>query len=372
MARQIIDVTTQNPGWIGDLAKIAFTKTNDNFAELYAGFDRTVGIMGKNRLLNGDFRIAQRGVSFPFAATARYGVDRWFLWGAGSQIGGNQQNADGTALPASMQDRPRNAFQVSVNSVAGNSNFALLQQRLEDVRTLAGGKATFSGWMWSDAAKTISVGMYQLFGTNGSATTKINSQKVSLPSQQWTYVALTFDVPSVAGKTIATADSTLWLNIWLDAGINSDGAADAGGIGQKSGIYWFSQLQLEAGPTATSFEIRPFALELAACQRFYQKSYMHSDPPATFTNAGRMTCGNGGTTNNINRVSVQFRVTMRAPPSIIIYGAPSGTPGYVSQADGSNITGIIEAIGDSSFNAGWNNNNGQWGGWWHWTADAEL
>ncbi|HDS1139572.1 TPA: hypothetical protein QDZ75_003642 [Stenotrophomonas maltophilia] len=35
MARQIIDTTTQNPGWIGDPGRIAFTKTNENFAELY-------------------------------------------------------------------------------------------------------------------------------------------------------------------------------------------------------------------------------------------------------------------------------------------------------------------------------------------------
>lgn len=35
MARQIIDTETQNPGWVGDIAKIAFTKANENFAELY-------------------------------------------------------------------------------------------------------------------------------------------------------------------------------------------------------------------------------------------------------------------------------------------------------------------------------------------------
>lgn len=328
--------------------------------------------IGRNVLINGDFRIPQRGTSFPLAATARYSLDCWFLWGAGSQIGGNQQNADGTALPGTLQNRPRNAFQVTVASVAGANNFALLQQRIEDVRTLSGGKVTFSGWMWADSARTISVNFYQLFGSTGaSATVKVNAQKISLPSQVWTYVTLTFDLPSVAGKTI-TANNTLWLNIWLDAGAGSDAAPDAGGIGQKPGTYWFSQLQLEAGTVATTFEHRPDATEFVLCRRYYRKSYLQSDAPGTYTNAGRFTAGNGANTNQINRFCVLMGDPMRAPPSVVIYGAPSGTPGVVSQADGSNITAVVEAIGDASFNVGWNNTNGQWGGWFQWTADAGL
>ena len=35
MARQNIDTETQNPGWVGDIAKIAFGKVNENFKEIY-------------------------------------------------------------------------------------------------------------------------------------------------------------------------------------------------------------------------------------------------------------------------------------------------------------------------------------------------
>ena len=34
----------------------------------------------------------------------------------------------------------------------------------------------------------------------------------------------------------------------------------------------FSQVQLEEGTVATSFEHRPIALELALCQRYYEKT----------------------------------------------------------------------------------------------------
>lgn len=423
MPQKLIDQTTIQPdGRPGDDAFTAFATCNENFADaegrlsaleggssnigqdvadLKAGLlqetqlrvDADVAeatarqalaqslgarLIGRNVLINGDFRIPQRGANFPVAATARYSLDRWFLWGAGSQIGGSQQNADSVALPVTLQNRPRNAFYVAVSSVAGANNFALLQQRIEDVRTLSGGKVTFSGWMWSDAAKTISVNFYQLFGTTGASdTVKISAQKINLPSQTWTYVTLTFDMPHVAGKTI-TANNTLWLNIWLDAGAGSDGAADAGGIGQKSGTYWFSQLQLEAGSNATPFEIRNDAVELALCQRYYEKSYSLGVPPGTSDRNSSYRCSivNG---YFFAAGTIAFAVQKRSAPAITVYAARDGTAGAGSEV---NATGVFVAnrqvgpsnIGTSQFQTGSNNGGAAAGNTieFHWAADAEL
>ncbi len=333
--------------------------------------------VGKNVLINGDFRVEQRGASFPLAATARYSLDRWFLWGAGSQIGGNQQNADGTAFPGTLQNRPRNAFQVTVTSVAGTNNFAILQQRIEDVRTLSGGKATLSGWMWADSAKTISVNFYQLFGTTGaSATTKVNAQKINLPSQVWTYVTLTFDIPSTAGKTI-TANNTLWLNIWLDAGTGSDGASDAGGIGQKSGTYWFSQLQLEAGTAATTFDYRCDALELMLCQRYYEKSYNVATAPGTAERHGAFVSGLM-TVYLFHAPEVRFVVPKRAIPAVTLYSTQDGAVGNYAENSGggvhvTNRPAIVQYTATTGFELQ-TNGSGLAGniGRAHWTADAEL
>ena len=52
MAQKIIDTTTQQPnGKIGDTAKVAFGKVNDNFAELYALGD---AFKGANQSLSGN------------------------------------------------------------------------------------------------------------------------------------------------------------------------------------------------------------------------------------------------------------------------------------------------------------------------------
>lgn len=130
--------------------------------------------------------------------------------------------------------------------------------------------------------------------------------------------------------------------------------------------------KLERGSAASPYVARPQALEVALCQRYYQKSYNLAVPPGAVTNEGRVTWGSANLTNSLNRAYVTFKCAMRAPPAVVIRGAPSGTAGVISQADGSNVTGSPEAIGETGFNAAWSNNNGQWGGWWHWTADSEL
>ncbi|WP_447905276.1 hypothetical protein [Stenotrophomonas sepilia] len=295
-------------------------------------------LIGRNVLINGDFRVAQRGPSFPLAATARYALDRWLLWGAGSQIGGSQQNADVVALPNTLQNRPRNAFLVTVVSAAGANNFALLQQRIEDVRTLAGGTVTFSGWLWADTAKTVSIGFHQIFGSAASSSepVAIPSQKVTLASQMWTYVQLVFALPSITGKTI-TENSNLRLNIWLDAGTNSDGATDGAGIGQKSGTYWFSQLQVEAGGIATGFDQRSEATELILCKRYHQKSLPVDVTPGPGVAQGFSVPAVAFSSVQA-RIGCMFPVEMRTTPGVTIYRgneSSSGSGNGVSLFNGS-------------------------------------
>ena len=321
-------------------------------------------ILGKNRLINGDFRFWQRGTTSAAAAARRYVADRWEVWSIGSTT-----QVDAMAINDGSIDPPvRYAQRVIVNSVPGAGNMALLRQHIEDVRTDSGKTVTFAVRLYAQAASQIAVNLSQNFGSGGSAAVNVPAQKVALVAG-WQTLQLTFEVPSVAGKTIGTG-SSLILQMWMDAGANYNDVTNT--LGQRSGTYWFANAQLELGATATAFEYRPDALELIYCQRFYCKSYMLGDKPGTFTNAGRYTWGAGTVTNTSMRAYVAFPVQMRAPPAITLYGAPSGTVGAVSQADGSNVTGAAEAIGDRSFNAAWSTNNGQWGGWFQYSADAEL
>ncbi len=134
----------------------------------------------------------------------------------------------------------------------------------------------------------------------------------------------------------------------------------------------YARPKLERGSAASPFVVRPQALEVALCQRYYQKSYNLATTPGTVTNEGRVAWGSANLTNSLNRAYVTFKCVMRAPPAVVLRGAPSGTTGVISQADGTNVAASPEAIGETGFNAAWSNTNGQWGGWWHWTADSEI
>ncbi|WP_421020667.1 hypothetical protein, partial [Klebsiella pneumoniae] len=70
-----------------------------------------------------------------------------------------------------------------------------------------------------------------------------------------------------AGQTLV-ADSYLQLSLWMDAGANFAGRAF--GAGQKSGVVYLAEMQVEEGDTATDFDRRPEALELLLCQRYYE------------------------------------------------------------------------------------------------------
>lgn len=80
MSRQVIDTTTQNPGWVGDIAKIAFTKANENFAELYAA------MAGANMLISCGSPVNQSGFSGGAVAAGSYGYDMWKAGAGGCNV----------------------------------------------------------------------------------------------------------------------------------------------------------------------------------------------------------------------------------------------------------------------------------------------
>jgi hypothetical protein len=249
----------------------------------------------RNRIINGDFNIWQRGTSF---TASDYGVDRW----AHSRIG-TTHTATRQAFTLGQTDvpgEPTYYCRTVVSSVAGAGNYALLRQRIEDVRTFAGQQVTISFWAKADATKNISIELEQSFGNGGSPSAEvegIGTTKVSIGAS-WQKITVTATLPSISGKTLGTSGgSWLALFIWFDAGSNFNSRTDS--LGQQSGTFEIAQVQLEPGPVATPFEHRPIGAELALCQRYYCEQAAHAQGPVV----GVMT------------TPIYFPVSMRATPT---------------------------------------------------------
>lgn len=222
----------------------------------------------KNAIINGDFDIWQRNTT---QTSNGYGSDdRWFNGNVGSTKTHSQQTF--TLGQTTVPNNPKYYSRTNVTSVAGVGNYCNKIQPIEYVKTFSGETVTVSFYAKADAAKYMAVEFYQNFGTGGSpsvAVSGIAAQKVLL-STSWQKFTITTTIPSVSGKTLGTNnDDSLNLIFWFDAGSNFN--SRTGTLGQQSGIFDISQVQVESGSVATEFEKRSNGEELALCQRYYEK-----------------------------------------------------------------------------------------------------
>jgi len=221
----------------------------------------------RNAIINGNFDIWQRGTSHTVGG---YGsVDRWVISPTGSTFSTTRQSF--TLGQTDVPGEPTFFCRTVVTSVAGASNFVVMGQPVEGVRTLAGQQATVSFWAKADGAKPISVELSQRFGTGGSPSADVNALGVTkvVLSTSWQKITTTVTLPSIAGKTLGSdSNDLLYLFIWFDAGSDLNARTDT--LGQQSGTFDIAQVQVEAGPVATPFERRSIGTELALCQRYFQ------------------------------------------------------------------------------------------------------
>jgi hypothetical protein len=276
-----------------------------------------------NYIINGAFDINQR--AFTSATTSgTFGFDRWRLINAGGTATYSAQTfTAGTVLGT---NQPTNFARIATTGQSGTTVQTTLRQYIEDVKTLAGQTVTISFWAKaSSGTPKIAVEFNQIFGTGGSPSSNVDIPvgQVTL-STSWARYSLSFQVPSMSGKTFGTNNNDyLGLNLWVSAGSSFD--ARTGSLGVQNSTFDFWGVQLEAGPTATAFRRNANSLqgELAACQRYYYRAYADGN--------GWFGPGAAASTTTF-RGHVGFPVTMRAAPAAV---ETTGTAGNYSLLVGS-------------------------------------
>lgn len=268
----------------------------------------------RNKIINGNMGIAQRGTA-AVTASGNYGpADRWqtaatgdtFSTTQGSFVSGDTLYDTGGA---------QYFTQIAVTSVAAAGNYTTYFQYIEDVRLLAGQTVTVSFWAKA-ASGTPSIGLeiVQNFGTGGSPSSAVTGvgQAQALTTTLTKY-SKTFTIPSINGKTVGTTANTssTTLNFWLDAG--STYATRSGSIGQASKTVSIAQVQLEIGSVATPFEQRPIGMELALCQRYYTQLGGNSANDLII----QAYAGSAGIANSL---SLTLPVAMRTAPTLTKVG----------------------------------------------------
>lgn len=225
--------------------------------------------LGRNLLHNPLFNIQQRGVG-PWTANLNYTADRWAL----SLV----VDAASISLVA-MADADRTGvgdeagtwmLQDVFTGDAAVTSFHSIVQKIEGVRRLAGKVVNVSFWAKASVGTPkLGVSLDQNWGTGGSpSATIVGTGKASAAlSTTWTFVSLSFNIASAAGKTLGTNNNDHTVcNIWFSGGTNLN--TRDGSIGVQTGTVQIWGVQVEFG-AATPLEKPDPRYDLSNCQRFY-------------------------------------------------------------------------------------------------------
>jgi len=371
-------------------------------------FSNTVAIGGdfitphtgfKNRIINGDMRIAQRG-------TASISVDNgsWqrpvdkiesYFSATGSKFTA-QQNAGAVTPPVGF---------TNYVGITSTSAYTVGAGEWSSVRHLIEG-FNVADLMWGTAnAQPITLSFWvrsSLTGTHGGAIYNGDGSR-SYPftytinaANTWEYETIT-----IPGDTSGTWNSTNGPSITpsfsMGTGATLSGPAGAWAgtfyasatgavsvVGTNGATWYMTGLQLEKGSTATAFEYRDFGRELILCQRYYEKSYDYGTAPGT-SNVLQQAIGLGIYTNTpaaYNRFGhVYFKVAKRAGPTVTLYAPATGSSATASNAtsgDGGTNIGYCQAaqVNQYGFNiaasVGGSTNTNYYTGFFAFTAEAEL
>lgn len=323
------------------------------------------GQAGKNKIINGDFNINQRGFTSTTTSLA-YGFDRFFIsYSGGTYTNSAQTFTAGTAPVAGYEGKNFARLVTASQSAAGD--FAAYVQRIESVRTFAAQTVTVSMWAKaSTGTPKIGVSISQDFGIGGGASSLVvTSAATQTITSSWVRYSFIIAVPSIAGKTIGTSGDNLTVTFWTSAGTTISGLGyPAVGIQNVTIDTW--GWQIEYGSKATPFQTasggRPQA-ELAMCQRYYQA--LSTTPSGVMVYGG--TSSGGFSANAYSNFT--FPVQMRTTPTITFY-AHDGTAGAVSLYVASTAikSTSVASIGASPW--GWSGNFSGTG--WGTNADSGM
>tara|TARA_R110002126_G_scaffold77624_5_gene193439 strand:+ start:7222 stop:8307 length:1086 start_codon:yes stop_codon:yes gene_type:complete len=231
----------------------------------------------RNRIINGDMRISQRGASFPAAANG-YNLDRWQWSKLGAMICTVSQDSD---VPnATFQ----NSYKVDVTTVdtsISSLDYAVLIQRIEgyNVRDLIGTPFTLSFWVKSSKAGTHSVAL------RNNAQTRSYLATYSITAiNTWEYKTITVTVGLINDSgwdwTTGTGLEVLFTlasgsayqaptNTWRVGNfLSASGQVNV--MDNVANDFYLTGVQLEPGTVATPFERRSIEQELQFCYRYFK------------------------------------------------------------------------------------------------------
>jgi len=262
-------------------------------------------LTGRNLIINGAMQVAQRGTSETGVggSSGYFTCDRWRV-DTGNTAGRVTMSQASVTDLAGFANALKLDVTTSDTSIASGEVFRV-GQRIEgqNLQQIAKGTAsakalTLSFYVKGNAAATY---VAQL---KDADNTRANTQNFSVTTS-WTRVELTY-VADTTGTLGDDNANSLEVMFWLHGGSDFTSGTFASNTwasetnannyaGSNTSIFdstdrelFITGVQLEVGETATPFEHRSYADELARCQRYYAVVYTSNRATESITNYGRL------------------------------------------------------------------------------------
>lgn len=302
----------------GSVVQVMYDGTRFHIASSRAPASAPYGF--KNVIINGDFPVQQRGaggalsVSVPASTAGAYTFDRWCL-----STGANQAC---TVVAGASSFAPQSRYVASISRTSGQTGLgqlqfqaplttdqlAAIQGRIVTLQFKAVGSTT---WVANNGnlACTFFVGT----GTEGKRGAGFTTE--TSPCAVSTAVTTSGVFVTVTSSAVVPTTATQGCIMFTWTPTATAGVSES---------LILAEVQLEAGGVATSFDRRPFDVELARCQRFYQKSFPYATAPAQNTGLNGTILWRAITAAATGSgTSVPFQTRMRTTPGTITFYNPS-------------------------------------------------
>ena len=222
----------------------------------FGGSASSGGITGKNKLQNGQFAVAQRGTTFASGDNndAAYTLDRWKIFSDGNDVIDVSQET--TTIPTNR------LFAASLDVETANKKFGIAQiVEHKNCVGLIGGKVTLSFQAKvSDTSKLDNVkDMISAWGSEGTnPTLASNFTYENTPANL--SVTTSYAKYSVTANVDTSGAKNIIVFIWSDVTDTTAGH-----------FLYVTDVQLEAGDTATDYEHKKYSDDLKECLRYFYK-----------------------------------------------------------------------------------------------------
>ena len=243
---------------------VTITKPSFNLRDALVSLKRKIGIKGaelmaaetaedvysvigtnRNLIINGDFRISQRGdyTTATNISENTYYLDRWRGHNNSGAVSATFQQ-----ITTTINGVTKKAIRVQATSSSGGAYIGTTQI-IEQINFPVGQPVTVSAWVRTNNP-------YTRFRYNGIGGSK-NSPNTVPANGGWHKITWTIPDTSAVANNV-----TFWVICY----------SDSGNVPINTNDYFeVADYQVEIGTVATPFEHRPYGTELALCQRYCQQ-----------------------------------------------------------------------------------------------------